>query len=157
MNLRFNKLSFLVELFCAVLLGIIPSLWILYQSGTVSVFDHWIDVFTDNNKLFWIALIIAIFSIVLEKNKTNILSSLRFSYTVRFVISECFDRVGMTVLGIYRSMAGALFILGLVIMFQEWSLYSFTVILPLYGFALACLWFTTALQKINFEKRGPFD
>lgn len=156
---KISPRSFFVEILCSILIGVLPALIILHNFGVNDLFDYG-ESFNDHGfKVLLVSLAICIVAKILEKHKHNVLSSQRIgSHNLRYVISELFDRVGMTILGVYRSFAGLVFTMASYVAFHTKTLSGdvFMIFISfLFGFG--CLWFTTLMQTENYKKQNPYD
>jgi hypothetical protein len=136
-GVNLNNRKFLVEFICAFFLGIIPSLFLLLTDGVQGMLGFARQVVTDWLFYYYAAIGFILFLFLkLAKQQS---ASTAFSYNLVRIIRSVHKRVGTSVLGLYRTVAGCIFIMLAPLPFIEPSLFSVALLMALYLFAFVIL------------------
>ena len=122
------------EFLCAVLLGSIPALIIL-NGGGVAELIKFANAINPNEKIFYYFFSVAIFHFIFVFFATRQSEATKFPTASTNVIVDVLKRVGLSFLGVYRTIAGCIFVLVTPIVFIEQNIFSAGLLILSYVFS----------------------
>lgn len=136
------------EFLCAVLLGSIPALIIL-NCGGVDELLGFADSITPNAQIFYYFFSIAIFHFIFVFLANRQSEATKFPAASTNVVVDVLKRVGLTFLGIYRTIAGCIFVLITPIVFIEQNIFSVSLLVIAYVFSFGSVIMCAAVENGN--------
>ncbi|WP_423186524.1 hypothetical protein ACO1PK_15615 [Alishewanella sp. d11] len=136
------------EFLCAVLLGSIPALIILNDGGVDGLLEF-ADSITPYAQVFYYFFSVAIFHFIFVFLANRQSEATKFPAASTNVVIDVLKRVGFTFLGVYRTIAGCIFVLVTPIVFIEQSIFSVSLLVIAYVFSFGCVIMCAAVENEN--------